>query len=57
MIAFVSTLSADGVVRFHVDDEVVTDSGIDPDTLGAIGRMSGSSYVRTRDRFDLIRPA
>jgi flavin reductase (DIM6/NTAB) family NADH-FMN oxidoreductase RutF len=59
----VSTLPRGGnlvlgeVVRFHVDDAVVTNSGIDPDKLRAIGRMSGSSYVRTRDRFDLIRPA
>jgi flavin reductase (DIM6/NTAB) family NADH-FMN oxidoreductase RutF len=57
----VSTLPRGGnlvlgeVVRFHVDDAVVTNSGIDPDKLRAIGRMSGSSYVRTRDRFDLIR--
>jgi flavin reductase (DIM6/NTAB) family NADH-FMN oxidoreductase RutF len=49
----VSTLPRGGnlvlgeVVRFHVDDAVVTNSGIDPDKLRAIGRMSGSSYVRT----------
>ena len=28
----------------------------DPDKLRAIGRMAGSTYVRTTDRFDLERP-
>ena len=45
------------VVRFHVDDAVIEDFRIDADKLGAVGRMSGSDYARTRDRFSLIRPA
>lgn len=45
------------VVRFHVDDAVIEDFRIDADKLGAVGRMSGSEYARTRDRFSLIRPA
>ena len=44
------------VVRFHVDDRVVSNDVIDPDKLRAVGRMSANSYVRTRDRFELIRP-
>ena len=44
------------VVRFHVDDRVVTNYVIDADKLRAVGRMSANSYVRTRDRFELIRP-
>ena len=44
------------VVRFHVDDRVVSNYVIDPDKLRAVGRMSANSYVRTRDRFELIRP-
>ena len=28
----------------------------DPDRLRAIGRMGGISYVRTGDRFELLRP-
>ena len=44
------------VVRFHVDDRVVSNYIIDPDRLRAVGRMSANSYVRTRDRFELIRP-
>jgi flavin reductase (DIM6/NTAB) family NADH-FMN oxidoreductase RutF len=45
------------VVRFHVDDAVIQDFRIDADKLGAVGRMSGSDYARTRDRFSLVRPA
>jgi flavin reductase (DIM6/NTAB) family NADH-FMN oxidoreductase RutF len=45
------------VVRFHVDDAVVSDFRIDADKLQAVGRMSGYDYVRTRDRFSLVRPA
>jgi flavin reductase (DIM6/NTAB) family NADH-FMN oxidoreductase RutF len=44
------------VVRFHVDDRVVSNYVIDPEKLRAVGRMSANSYVRTRDRFELIRP-
>jgi flavin reductase (DIM6/NTAB) family NADH-FMN oxidoreductase RutF len=46
------------VVRFHVDDAIIDSRfQIDPDKLRAIGRMGGTSYARTRDRFDMIRPA
>ena len=45
------------VVRFHIADEILGESmHIDPDKLSAVGRMAGSSYVRTHDRFDLERP-
>ena len=44
------------VVRLHVDDAYVNNFKIDPDKLRAIGRMGGNSYVRTADRFDMIRP-
>ena len=44
------------VVRFHVDDRVVTDFRIDPEKLRAVGRMGGNDYSRTRDRFEMIRP-
>jgi len=40
----------------HVAGEIVTDFKVDPDLLGAIGRMGGPTYVRTTDRFDMIRP-
>ena len=46
------------VVRFHVRDGIANDIGeIDADQLDAIGRMAGPVYVRTKDRFEMIRPA
>lgn len=45
------------VVRFHIDDALTSNFRIDPDKLRAIGRMGGNTYIRTRDRFDMIRPA
>ena len=45
------------VVRFHIDDAYFNNYRIDPDKLRAIGRMAGSTYTRTTDRFDMIRPA
>jgi flavin reductase (DIM6/NTAB) family NADH-FMN oxidoreductase RutF len=42
------------VVHIHIRDDAVNHRlHIDPDTLAAIGRMGGSSYCRTRDRFDM----
>jgi flavin reductase (DIM6/NTAB) family NADH-FMN oxidoreductase RutF len=45
-----------GVLRFHVDDKLVSNFAIDPDRLNAVGRMGGPTYSRTRDRFNLERP-
>lgn len=44
------------VVRFHVREDLVDNFRIDPDKLRAVGRMAGSTYVRTTDRFELERP-
>ena len=44
------------VMRFHVDDAIVSHDAIDPDRLRPVGRMGGSTYVRTTDRFELERP-
>ena len=44
------------VVRFHIDPAIMDDFRIDPEKLRAIGRMGGTGYTRTRDRFDMIRP-
>jgi flavin reductase (DIM6/NTAB) family NADH-FMN oxidoreductase RutF len=44
------------VKRFHVDQDLIENFRIDPDKLRAVGRMAGSTYVRTTDRFDLERP-
>jgi flavin reductase (DIM6/NTAB) family NADH-FMN oxidoreductase RutF len=50
------TLVLGEVLRFHVREDLIEDFRIDPDKLRAIGRMAGSTYVRTSDRFDLERP-
>jgi flavin reductase (DIM6/NTAB) family NADH-FMN oxidoreductase RutF len=44
------------VLRFHIDDALFENFKIDPDKLHPIGRMSGSTYTRTTDRFDMVRP-
>jgi flavin reductase (DIM6/NTAB) family NADH-FMN oxidoreductase RutF len=44
------------VVQFHVREELVEDFRVDPAGLDAVGRMAGNTWVRTRDRMDLIRP-
>jgi flavin reductase (DIM6/NTAB) family NADH-FMN oxidoreductase RutF len=50
------TLVLGQVLRFHIREGFVTDFRIDPCKLKAIGRMAGSTYVRTGDRFDMERP-
>ncbi|MEL6150670.1 MAG: flavin reductase family protein, partial [Chloroflexota bacterium] len=46
------------VVHMHIDDSIYdAERGyIDFDAYGVIGRMAGSGYTHTHDRFDLIRP-
>ncbi len=45
------------IVRMHVDDDIIDDRyRIDADKLRAIGRMGGTEYTRTRDRFAMTRP-
>ena len=45
------------VIRFHIADEVLGENmHIDPGALAAVGRMAGTSYIRTHDSFDLERP-
>ena len=44
------------VLRMHIADAVYQDGKIDPDALRAVGRMAGSDYTCTRDRFTLPRP-
>jgi hypothetical protein len=39
-----------------VTPEVIDGSWVDSEALMAVGRLSGFSYVRTRDRFELMRP-
>jgi flavin reductase (DIM6/NTAB) family NADH-FMN oxidoreductase RutF len=44
------------VVAIHVREDALDGTRVDPAVLDAIGRLSGSSYVTTRDRFELNRP-
>jgi flavin reductase (DIM6/NTAB) family NADH-FMN oxidoreductase RutF len=44
------------VVRFHVREDLIEDFRVDPVGLDAVGRMAGNTWVRTRDRIELIRP-
>jgi flavin reductase (DIM6/NTAB) family NADH-FMN oxidoreductase RutF len=50
------TLVLGEVIRFHVDDAIVDNFRIDSAKLRAVGRMGGNEYIRTRDRFEMIRP-
>lgn len=45
------------VVHLHVDDQVLDEDGrVDPARLDNVGRLGGTAYSTTRDRFDLQRP-
>ena len=44
------------VVRFHLREDLFEDFRVDPAGLDAVGRMAGNTWVRTRDRIELIRP-
>ncbi|MCY1283403.1 Flavin reductase like domain protein [compost metagenome] len=46
------------VLLAHIDDAVLTDAGrVDPQRLDLVGRLGGSAYTRTRDTFNMVRPA
>jgi flavin reductase (DIM6/NTAB) family NADH-FMN oxidoreductase RutF len=44
------------IVRFHVRADLLDNFRVDPAGLDAVGRMAGNTWVRTRDRLELIRP-
>jgi flavin reductase (DIM6/NTAB) family NADH-FMN oxidoreductase RutF len=44
------------VVRAHVDQSLLTDGKLDVNEGDAVGRLAGSRYARTTDRFALERP-
>lgn len=43
------------VLVIHVEESVLDGTRVDNDALRAVGRMAGSSYISTRDRFDVDR--
>jgi flavin reductase (DIM6/NTAB) family NADH-FMN oxidoreductase RutF len=44
------------VVRFHLREDLFENFRVDPAGLDAVGRMAGNTWVRTRDRIELVRP-
>ncbi|MDQ6676934.1 MAG: flavin reductase family protein [Acidobacteriota bacterium] len=44
------------VKLFHIADALFQNFTLDPGKLHAVGRMAGSTYARTTDRFELARP-
>lgn len=51
-----SVLIVGEVVAIHVKDNVLDGTRIVASELAAIGRMAGTSYVTTRDVFEISRP-
>ena len=51
-----ASLCSARVVRFHLRADLVENFRVDPAGLDAVGRMAGNTWVRTRDRIELIRP-
>lgn len=51
-----STMVLGEVEWVHLDDEVTTDGKLDVRKLDAVGRLSGSLYATTDDRFSMERP-
>jgi flavin reductase (DIM6/NTAB) family NADH-FMN oxidoreductase RutF len=45
------------VLRVHVDDEMIIDGVVKADRLRAVGRLGEDLYCRTRDLFEMKRPA
>lgn len=43
------------VLVIHVEESVLDGTRVDNDALRAVGRMAGSSYISTRDRFEVGR--
>ena len=44
------------VLRFHLREDLFDEFRVDPSALDAVGRMAGNTWVRTRDRIELVRP-
>jgi len=44
------------IVMIHVNDANLKDGKLDRNSLDLIGRMGGTQYTRTTQRFDMVRP-
>ncbi len=51
-----SVLILGEVVHVHADTSVLTDGMVDIDKLDTVGRLAGSKYASTSERFSLERP-
>ncbi|MFP9191173.1 flavin reductase family protein [Natronosalvus vescus] len=51
-----STLVLGDVRYVHMNEDVTTDRKIDVEKVDAVGRLAGSWYTKTTDRFSLERP-
>ena len=52
-----NTLVLGEVVYAHLSDDLLTDEGkVDVDEVAAVGRLAGSGYCWTRERFRMERP-
>jgi flavin reductase (DIM6/NTAB) family NADH-FMN oxidoreductase RutF len=51
-----STMVLGEVEWVHLDDDVTTDGKMDVEKLDAVGRLSGSLYATTEERFSMERP-
>jgi flavin reductase (DIM6/NTAB) family NADH-FMN oxidoreductase RutF len=51
-----SVLILGEVVHAHVDDSALTDGKLDIEKLDTVGRLAGSQYASTADRFSFDRP-
>lgn len=52
-----SVLILGEVVHAHVDDSVLTAGKLDTEKLDTVGRLAGSQYASTADRFSIDRPS
>src|SRR5215475_11635376 len=44
------------IQSIHVDEKLQKDGRLDPGSLDLVGRMGGTQYSRTLQRFDMVRP-
>jgi flavin reductase (DIM6/NTAB) family NADH-FMN oxidoreductase RutF len=44
------------IVFLHVDEALIKDGRLDANALDLVGRMGGTQYSRTTERFDMVKP-
>ncbi len=44
------------VIAFHIIDDILDGTRVDPVKLDALGRLAGNNYATTREQFTLVRP-